>query len=304
MFIQLHGGRMWAESAGMPGQGTAVSFSLPLPSANVASDLPPTQHDAEFWQSRYDQARSERAVLVAADDQSVLRVATRLLNNQGRVVTSSLGGIAQMLPQHQPDVVMAFTGGEGQSHPAVLDLLNLPAEMPMVTCVLENNLAVQDRETLETQDVNTWLLKPITRDDLVAAVLTVAPNARVVMSVEDDAAMARFYELSLASDKRFAVTPVVINVTHVAEVMPILQEHVPDAILLDLNLADGSGWDVLAQIRARWSRDRLPVVVVTAMDRYGLPVLRARELTVRRADGLSQRQTVLCLQNLLEAVLS
>jgi CheY-like chemotaxis protein len=74
-------------------------------------------------------------------------------------------------------------------------------------------------------------------------------------------------------------------------------------ILLDLNLADGSGWDVLAQVRARWSSVQLPVIVVTAMDRYGAPVMRACEIKINHPNGFSQRQTVLCLQNVLDAVL-
>ena len=307
MFIQLHGGRMWAESAGIPGQGTTVSFSLPLPTTIVASEIPPSQRDVEFWQSRYDQARSERIILVASDDSSVLKTVSRLFNNQGKIITSSLGGVAQVFTAQQPDAVMAFIGGDGlnesNSGPALREL-ELPQDVPIVTCQLQHNIDMGDRRLLETQDINVWLIKPVLRDDLASAVLSVAPNARAVLSVEDDLAMARFYELSLASDKRFVVLPTFVNVTGLAEVLSALEDRLPDVILLNLNLADGSGWDVLAKVRERWSREQLPIVVVTAMDRYGLPVLRAGEITVKRLQGLSQRETVMCLQNTLEAVLN
>lgn len=304
MFIQLHGGRMWAESAGIPGQGTAVSFSLPLPTTPVASDIPPSQRDVEFWQSRYDQARSERVILVASDDHSVLQTASRLFNNQGKIATSSLGALSQAFPAQQPDVVLAFTDGEGVNLPAPISGADLPPDLPLITCRLERNIDMGDRHQLEAQDVNIWLIKPVMRDDLASAVLSVAPQAQVVLSVEDDPAMVRFYELSLDSDKRFDKLPSVVNVTRGAEVMSVLEEHLPDAILLNLNLSDGAGWDVLSKVRARWSREQLPVIVVTAMDHYGLPVLRAGEITVQRSQGLTQRETVMCLQNMLEAVLS
>ncbi|MCL5994529.1 MAG: ATP-binding protein, partial [Chloroflexi bacterium] len=303
MFIELHGGRMWAESAGVPGQGTTVYFSLPLPSVPVASAVPPSAHDVEFWQSRYDQARSERVIMVASDDPTILRVVGRLLNNQGKVVTSSIGGVSQMAREQQPDVVAVFTNNEGAGVPAALRIAEVPADIPLVVCRLDHDLELEQRNSLNAQDVNVWLLKPVTRDDLTSAVLSVAPAARVILSVEDDLTMARFYELSLASDKRFATTPAFTNITHASEVMSILDEHVPDVILLDLNLASGSGWDVLAAVRARWSREQMPVIMVTAMDYYGLPVLRASEVTVHRSEALGQRQTVLCLQNVLEAVL-
>jgi signal transduction histidine kinase/DNA-binding response OmpR family regulator len=307
MFIQLHGGRMWAESAGIPGQGTAVSFSLPLPTTNIASELPATPHDAEFWQSRYDQARGERVILVAADDSSVLQVGSRLLNNQGKIVTSSLSGLAQAASLQQPDAITVFVNKDevdGQTTlPASLRGFEAPQDVPLILCCLANALPAANQPSLEAQDVNAWLLKPVTRDELAATIYALAPQARVVLSVEDDLTMARFYELSLASDKRFYNMPSFVNVTRAGDVLPILNEYVPDIILLDLNLADGSGWDVLAQIRARWSREQLPVVMVTAMDRYGAPVLRARELQVKRAEGFSQRQTVLCLQNMIDAVM-
>ena len=304
MFIQLHGGRMWADSTGIPGQGTSVSFSLPLPTTPVASDIPPSQRDVEFWQSRYDQARSERVILVASDDHSVLQTASRLFNNQGKIATSSLSAMAQAFPAQQPDVVLAFTDGEGVNLPTPASGTDFPPDLPLITCRLERNIDVGDRHQLEAQDVNIWLIKPVMREDLASAVLSAAPHAQVVLSVEDDPAMVRFYELSLDSDKRFEKLPSVVNVTHGAEVISVLEEHLPDAILLNLNLADGSGWDVLSKVRARWSREQLPVIVVTAMDHYGLPVLRAGEITVQRPQGLTQRETVMCLQNMLEAVLS
>ena len=304
MFIQLHGGRMWAESKGIPGEGTTVTFSLPLPSANLATEMPPSAGDTQFWQSRYDQARSERVLLVAADDSSVIQMANRLVNTQGKIVNCSLGGIPQVLPAQQPDAVMAFIASDRPNYGASLRAMELPGEIPLITCMLEPNLEVETHNMLRIQDVNAWLLKPITREELASAVYAIAPNARTVLSMEDDLAMARFYELALASDKRFIAPLTFTNITRISDVSAQLDAHLPDLLLLDLNLADGSGWDVLAMVRASWTYEQVPVIIVTAMDRYGLPVLRANEITIRRTNGLSQRQTVLCLQNTLEAVFS
>jgi signal transduction histidine kinase/CheY-like chemotaxis protein len=320
MFIGLHGGRMWADSAGVPGLGATVSFSLPLQPSNTAVELPPSPRDVEFWQSRYDRARAERVILVAANDTTVLQLGGRLLGTQGRVITGSLAIVPQLIQEHQPDALVTFPASE-QEKVFVQDLLRQEGcNVPVVTCLLDprSNLPAERRrdEPAATpsatappvapptaDDVNLWLVKPVTREELIAAVRSVAPKARTVLSVEDDLSMARFYEISLASDGHLPVTPAITNLTRVAEVMPALEQGLPDVILLDLNLADGSGWDALAELRARWSRDQLPVIVVTAMDRYGLPVLRAREFHVQRAETFSQRETVLCLQNVLEAAL-
>ncbi len=305
LFIQLHGGRMWAESAGVPGLGTTVFFSLPLSAAAAISDSRDAGRDAgrdaAYWQSRYDQARSERVVLVAADDPTVAQVTARLLANQGRVVTSTVAGAPQVLDQHEPDAVVVLAESRALRHEVIGALRGCGA--PVITCELDMAAGLKHLSAADADDVNGWLVKPITRDDLISALLSAAPNARLVLSVEDDAQMARFYGVALAHDRRLPNSPRVVNVSQAAEVMAVLDERLPDVVLLDLNLGDASGWDVLAEIRKRWSSRELPVIVVTAMDRFGLPVLQSRAVSVTRAATFSQRETVLCLQNVLEAVL-
>ena len=303
MFVGLHGGRMWAESTGTNGGGTAVFFTIPLPATSIAADIPPSQHDVEFWQSRYDQARGERSIMIACDESTTAQMMARMLSNQGKVMTTSFGGLLRDFSEHQPDVALLLTAEDNPHSAMIQQLLEASGDVPIITCELMHRLDVEEHNLVQMTDISAWLLKPITRDDLVAAIYAVAPNARMVLSVEDDLAMARFYDLSIASDKRFARSPTVVNVMHTRDVMPLLDEHLADVILLDLNLADGSGWDVLAQVRARWSLAQLPVIVVTAMDRYGAPVMRAGEIKIHNTNGFSQRQTVLCLQNTLDAVL-
>jgi signal transduction histidine kinase/CheY-like chemotaxis protein len=307
LFIQLHGGRMWAESAGVPGQGTTVFFTLPIHTAATVADVPVGSRDSEYWQSRYDQARSERVVLVAADDPAVTQVASRLLSNQGRVVTSSLAGAPQVLGAHQPDAVVVMAESSTARASAETALAHFAG--PIVSCALDfgagggAGAAAGDAPAPPVDDVSGWLIKPITRDDRVAVLRSAAPNARLVLSVEDDAQMARFYQVALARERRLPNSPDVINVSRADQVMPLLARRLPDVILLDLNLGDATGWEVLRQIRSRWSSRELPVIIVTAMDRYGLPVLQANDISVRRPGGFGQRETVLCLQNVLESLL-
>ncbi len=302
LFIQLHGGRMWAESAGVPGLGTTVFFTLPLSAAAALSEPRDAGRDTEYWQSRYDQARAERVVLVAADDPTTVQVAARLFANQGRIVTSSVAGAPQMLHQHEPDAVVVLAEGRALQHDVIDALRRWRA--PVVTCELDVSAGLKRLDLADADAINGWLVKPITRDDLISALLSAAPNARLVLSIEDDAQMSRFYEVALARDQRLPNSPRVLNVSRAADVLPVLNERLPDVVLLDLNLGDASGWDVLAAIRKRWPSRELPVIVVTAMDRFGLPALQSRAIGVTRLSTFGQRETVLCLQNVLEAVLA
>ena len=55
------------------------------------------------------------------------------------------------------------------------------------------------------------------------------------------------------------------HVTRVVDALAVLAEDPPTAVLSDVMLPDGTGYDVLAAIRSRRDLDRMPVVLVSAL---------------------------------------
>ena len=55
------------------------------------------------------------------------------------------------------------------------------------------------------------------------------------------------------------------HVTRVADALAVLAEDPPTAVLSDVMLPDGTGYDVLSAIRSRRDLDRMPVVLVSAL---------------------------------------
>ncbi len=84
------------------------------------------------------------------------------------------------------------------------------------------------------------------------------PRRRILV-VEDNADMGLLLVRSLGSAYR------VEHVTRVADALAVLAEDPPTAVLSDVMLPDGTGYDVLAAIRSRRDLDRLPVVLVSAL---------------------------------------
>jgi DNA-binding response OmpR family regulator len=83
-------------------------------------------------------------------------------------------------------------------------------------------------------------------------------NYRRVLLVEDEPALRRVIARNLTSrglDVAEAGT--------VAEALNTLDEETPDLILLDINLPDRSGWDVLRDLQRR--RIGVPTIVVSAV---------------------------------------
>ncbi|MFQ3582708.1 response regulator [Chloracidobacterium validum] len=84
--------------------------------------------------------------------------------------------------------------------------------------------------------------------------------ARILL-VEDDAAQRRILELFLKQHGHQ-----VASVASVAEALTAIQQRLPDALVLDAMLPDGSGLDVCRQTRALPTGAALPILLVTAYD--------------------------------------
>lgn len=87
----------------------------------------------------------------------------------------------------------------------------------------------------------------------------------MILVVEDDESLVRSITRNLSArrhDVRWAGT--------VQEALTVLAEATPDLLLLDIELPDGSGWQVLRAMRSAGAIN-LPVVVLSAMrpnDKY------------------------------------
>ena len=79
-----------------------------------------------------------------------------------------------------------------------------------------------------------------------------------ILMVEDDASLRRVIVQNLASRGHS-----IREASTAAEALDILLEEKPDLLLLDINLPDRSGWDVLRALRERGIE--VPTIVVSAV---------------------------------------
>jgi CheY-like chemotaxis protein len=86
-----------------------------------------------------------------------------------------------------------------------------------------------------------------------------ATQSNTVLVVEDDAALVHAISRNL-SVRGYAVE----SVTTVAEALAALEHGCPALLLLDIDLPDGSGWDVLRALRAGGC-EATPVIVISAL---------------------------------------
>jgi signal transduction histidine kinase len=114
---------------------------------------------------------------------------------------------------------------------------------------------------------SAFALLPVGAPAAPRAATSVAPAAgggparprRRILVVEDNADMGQLLVRSLGSAYRIE------HVMCVADALAVLADDPPTAVLSDVMLPDGTGYDVLAAIRGRRDLDRMPVVLVSAL---------------------------------------
>ncbi len=228
--VELHGGTLGFETE----VGRGSTFFVDLPATRV---LPPERHAAA----------AEAAILIVEDDPDVARLLREVLAQDGfgvdiaytleqaTLLTAERDYAAATVDLHLPD-------GDG-----IALLREWDARVPRLPAVVVSVEANDRRQRLRAAalPVADWLDKPFESDELLAAVRRVAgpPPPRRMLHVEDDADCAAMTALVLA--------PVgeVVRAATLAEAHAALATNAFDLAILDLNLPDGDGLDLLPVLR-------------------------------------------------------
>ncbi|MDA0243668.1 MAG: response regulator [Chloroflexi bacterium] len=99
----------------------------------------------------------------------------------------------------------------------------------------------------------------------------------IALIVEDDAQLAEIFAFTLRS--------IQLTTAHAADgqaALTYLATHVPDLVLLDLNLPHTNGTEILRTIRADERLKDIPVILATADDRLAETVRTSADLTLHK----------------------
>ncbi len=285
-FVELHGGAMWIQSA--LGEGTVVSFSLPnnrtepgtLASGNVAA--------SSGWSERPH-------VVVLHDDSRVLSVLHHYVEGYHFTFAATLEDARALIREIAPVAVILDTDWAAQQLPREA-LAELSAQTPLLTCRLPS---LQRLGLL--LGAADYLVKPISRDDLLAALARLGRSPRAVLLVDDDPGFVRLLaRVLIASDPSLRI----LEASSALEGLEIARSQRPDLILLDLLMPGVSGYEFLSEIRRDSRLTGTDVIVMSArdLDEEAAPVVGELQLTC--ATGLSLSQLSQGIQALLGVVTS
>ncbi len=284
-FVELHGGKMWVESR--KGLGTIFYFGLPI-------DAPtPVQSSASRWFSpywKYEQRPHRPTIprrpvhprfVVLETGNSLQRLLTRYLDDAEIVPVSSIEDAVREL-SHTPAqalVINAISVSETLEH--FSQSVTLPFDIPTIICSVPG-----PHEFSGALNVCEYLVKPVSRDALLAALDRLKAKGKTVLIVDDDREMLRLFRRMLTSSgQEYRV----LRATDGKQAINMLREYHPDVMLLDLVMPEMDGFQLLAAKAQDPVLRDIPVIVISARDPAGQPIV-SKALAITRSGGLSVPQ--------------
>jgi signal transduction histidine kinase/CheY-like chemotaxis protein len=291
-FIELHGGQIWVQSG--VGRGTTFFFRLPM-------SLPaPAQGDFSRWLvpdwEYLEHPRPSAAprtvvrprYVVLEREDALSRLLTRYLDGAEIV---PVAGIEEAIAELSRSPSQALLVNDAVVGGLQLGAMTLPYGTPIITCSIPGRL-----ESAGALGVSDYLVKPISRDALLSTLERLELRGNTVLIVDDEPEALRLFRRMLASGER---TYRVLRAKNGQEALRLLRSASPDAMLLDLVMPQMDGFELLEIKNQDPALAGIPVVVTSARDPGGQPIV-SHTLSVAREGGMSAPRVLACIKALSE----
>ncbi len=295
--VQLHGGKMWLES--QPGSGATFFFSLSISPSDL-SNFRVVQPGNPYSTYMAGERRPlpalpapKQRLLVLERENNLGNHLAALLPATEVTMVNEVRKLSEETRRHPPAAVIINDAGAMNDAGFSRHLLNLPERTPIFSCYVPGH-----NEAITQLNIADYLVKPVTRSQLLQVVANVTKPGSSILCVEDNSQMARLVRRQLNSVQ---LGYRILEANNGATAIEMIRTRRPDMILLDLGLPDQDGYEILRQKNTDPLLRQIPVVVVTARDPQGGPVVTGR-LRVELVGGLSLRDIAECTNALTNAL--
>lgn len=292
-FIELHGGKIQVESEF--GVGTCFTFRLPLTlptptDGGYARWLTPSwEYIQRTRPSSAPKAVVRPRIVVLETEDALCRLLTRYMADMDVVPVTTLEKALQELAS-SPSQALLINSTSMDRVVTQLQSNTFPPDTPVIVCSVPGV-----HERAETLGISDYLVKPISRTRLLAALDRLEP-ARTILIVDDEPEALRLFRRMLSSSKQGYR---VLRASDGNRALDLMRKHHPDVLLLDLVMPEMNGFQLLEAKKQDPTLNDIPVIAISAQDPAGQPII-SKSLMVTREGGLSAQSLLACIKNVSE----
>lgn len=284
-FVEQHGGRIWAESEGVPGKGSMFTITLPLIDQSVMQRPGTGPLGAAKSGARY--------FVVMDNDPAILQLFKRYSSKHKAVGVRTLDEAMRLVETIQPiALVMDSTADVDYVQHKIRERNNLT---PVIACAMPSG-----RRSMPIPASAVFLDEPITGETLHDAVAKIAPAAHNVLIISNDRETVRMFA------RMIQAMPHSFKIWHAyssEEGIALMLESQPELVLLDILATDADGISLLQRIQDDPALASIPMILAsTSSDLNELVPAAEGKIEISRSVGFQPMELIKCVEALIEVM--
>jgi signal transduction histidine kinase/CheY-like chemotaxis protein len=278
-FVELHGGRIWASSQGIAGDGSTFSLTLPL-----------VDHSVIQRSERIDGQMESggKYFVVLDDDPAILQLFERYTHIHRAVGVKDVDEAIRLVSAIKPTAVVVDDNNDCSELRAALQTSD--NQTPIITCAMPNG-----RYLLHANGSTNYLSSSVSSESLRETLEKVAPLARHILVISGDRDIVRMFTRMLNSFPR----PYHIWEAYSSEEgLELMRQQRPDVVVLD-----SDDHSLMYQIEADPALHQIQVIVApvsNSMDEL-MPASEGRIL-LEKVVGFQPLEMVRCVEALIDVL--